>query len=198
MRALRTFGAASLLLGLMLLAVTALRAQSQAPVPAMAHGTATWTSIGMLLTAGGTTSSGISDQLVRIGPGQTPLTSQLLAARTDHAAVLLPDGSLALSGGRDARGAFDSIELFDPQQGTGALSRTRLIRPVHEHAAALLPDGRVLVTGGRDAGGQTLSTVQAVDIPTGHAVELLGLIRARAGHTITVLTSGAALIAGGE
>jgi RHS repeat-associated protein len=164
----------------------------------MAHGTATWTSSGMLLTAGGTTSSGISDQLVRIGPGQPPSTNQLLAARADHAAVLLPDGSVALSGGRDGRGAFDSIELFNPLHGTSALSSARLSRSVHEHAAALLPDGRLLVTGGRDSGGKTLSTVHAVDFLTGHTVELLGLARPRAGHTVTVLTSGAGLITGGE
>jgi RHS repeat-associated protein len=196
MKATRALGTTLLLAGVLLLAATALRAQSQA-VHGVAHGTATWTSSGALIVAQGTSSTGVTDQLLRIVPGQTPSTQHLLVPRADHTATLLPDGSIAVSGGRDDRGSFDSIELFDVHE-TSALSPTRLTRAVHEHATSLLPDGRLLVTGGRDQGGRTLATVQAVDLLAGHAVELLDLARPRAGHTITVLTNGTVLIAGGE
>ena len=195
MNATRALGTTLLLAGVLLLAATAPRAQSQA-VHGVAHGTATWTSSGALIVAGGTSSTGVSDQLVRIVPGQTPSMRQLLVPRADHTATLLPDGSIAVSGGRDDRGSLDSIEL--DVHGTSALSLTRLTRAVHEHAATLVADGRLLVVGGRDPSGRTLATVQAVDLSVGYAVELLDLTVPRAGHTITLLTDGAALVAGGE
>ena len=198
MKATRLLGMTLLLAGVLILAATGLRAQSQGTVHGVAYGAATWTASGSLIVAGGRASTGVTDQLVRIAPGQPPSAHQLLLPRADHAATLLPDGSIAVSGGRDDRGSFDSIERLDMVHGASALLSTRLTRAVHEHATTLLPDGRLLVVGGRDPNGRTLSIVQAVDLSAGRAVELLDLTLPRAGHTVTLLTNGTALIAGGE
>jgi hypothetical protein len=69
----------------------------------------------------------------------------LNVVRTRHAATLLSDGRVLVSGGVAKSGELlDSVELFDP-----ALNRfvdgPPLERPVAGHMTFLLPDGRVLV-----------------------------------------------------
>ena len=84
-------------------------------------------------------------------------------ARAFHTATRLPDGRVLVAGGFNVAlggqfcpdgdclrlSATDSIEIYDPRQGTfssppgAALSVPRAL-----HTATLLPDGRVLVAGG--------------------------------------------------
>ena len=84
-------------------------------------------------------------------------------ARAFHTATRLPDGRVLVTGGFNVAlggqfcpdgdclrlSATDSIEIYDPRQGTfssppgAALSVPRAL-----HTATLLPDGRVLVAGG--------------------------------------------------
>lgn len=81
-------------------------------------------------------------------------SSNLGEARTNHAAVLLPDKSSVLviggSGGANADVSLGSAELFDSRSG----SWTRvgpLTGPRTGESATLLADGRVLVAGGEFA-----------------------------------------------
>lgn len=75
-------------------------------------------------------------------------------ARWDHAATLLADGRVLVTGGRrsstaGSAPALASAELFDPQ--TGAWSEaTSMAGPRARHVALLLDDGTVLVASGGD------------------------------------------------
>lgn len=72
--------------------------------------------------------------------------------RHKHDAVLLPDGSVLITGGTDERdyeGRYDSAETFDPLTGTASrVGPMRLPRYKHEGTSVVLPDGRVLLAGG--------------------------------------------------
>jgi len=76
------------------------------------------------------------------GPGQpTTMSGQ----RDGHAATLLADGRILVTGGRSSSGeALASAEIWDPADG--AFHETKpLRRPAANHTAVLLPDGRVLI-----------------------------------------------------
>jgi len=81
--------------------------------------------------------------------GSIVTTGQMIAARFDHAAVLLPTGRVLLVGGIERNGVTQpNAELFDP--ATGRFTATG--RPQAQHGwgvtATLLRDGEVLIAGG--------------------------------------------------
>ena len=85
----------------------------------------------------------------------TPVAPRVVA-RVGHAAALLPDGRVLVSGGGGPAGdgrwefATATAELFDP--GTGRWAPAAPLRTVHvAHTATTLPSGQVLVAGGSDA-----------------------------------------------
>jgi hypothetical protein len=75
-------------------------------------------------------------------------TSSLSTARTNHTAILLPNGKVLVAGGTySVNTALYSAELYDPATGTwtttGAMNIAR-----SNHTATRLPNGKVLVAGG--------------------------------------------------
>jgi alpha-tubulin suppressor-like RCC1 family protein len=76
-------------------------------------------------------------------------------ARVTAAAVVLNDGKVLVTGGRDASNtALNTAEIYDPVAGTwtntGNMTTARWL-----HKMEKLPDGRVLVMGGRVGGAST-------------------------------------------
>jgi len=131
-----------------------------------------------------------STQVQQLGPLAVP--------RTEHAATVLADGRVLITGGRDSAGTIvAAAEIFDPATQTstavGALVTARV-----SHTATLLPNGRVLITGGTSATG-SLSSAEIFD-PANPGFRVLSATMgaARAGHTATLLTDGTVLIAGGD
>ncbi len=130
----------------------------------------------------------------------TPTTSAMSAARAFHAATLLPNGSVLITGGSSAN-ALSSAELYDPASGTfsttGSMTSPRL-----SHTATLLTNGMVLVAGGDNTTaypGVDLSSAELYDAASGTFSATAGpLATARQGHTATLLANGKVLIAGGR
>ena len=123
-------------------------------------------------------------------------TGNLIAARSQHSATLLPDGRVLIAGGGAGNASIlTSAEIYDPGTGTfrAAASMTAARRM---HTATLLPDDRVLIVGGYGAGG-VLASAELFDPRTGTFTATGSLNTARGGHTAILLSTGKVLIVGG-
>ena len=81
--------------------------------------------------------------------------------RTGHAATLLPDGKVLISGGTNSEGLPESsAEIFDSSgdEGVGSFTATESMTIARtEHTVTPLLDGRVLMSGGFTPEGVTAS-----------------------------------------
>jgi galactose oxidase-like protein/Kelch motif protein len=129
-------------------------------------------------------------------PGTFIATGNMLTARSNHTATLLPDGRVLIVGGTGNSTPLSSAELYDP--GTGIFIRTgNMIAPRTLHTATLLADGRVLVAGGYDPSWRSVASAELYDPTSGTFSATGNMINARLGHTATLLHNGKVLIAGG-
>jgi hypothetical protein len=173
-----------------------------------ANHTATLLPDGQVLITGGEggqrrSDGGIEDIAINQAELYDPQTGMFRPAgtmvmyRDRHAATLLSDGRVLLTGGIDwanMRFLMTSAEIYDPVTGT-----FQAVSPLHhgrqDHTATLLPSGRVLIVGG----AQTAPCVAAeVFDPTTEQfiqLEIEPLNRAR--HQATSLTNGDVLLTGG-
>jgi hypothetical protein len=123
--------------------------------------------------------------------------------RSEHTAMLMPDGSVLIIGGFDMLDQpVATLELFSVDGGFVTAGMLPDGAGLVDFAATTLPDGRILITGGRqDRNGPAVNTayiarlnsiIGAVDVvATDH------LVAARAGHQAVVLCDGTVLISGG-
>ena len=121
--------------------------------------------------------------------------------RASHAATLLPDGRVLITGGfRKVRGGEDetyssTAEMFDPRtkkfSSTGEMSYTR-----GGHTATLLAGGLVLITGGWNLMG-VLSSAELYDPASEKFTTIGSMSTRRGGCTATLLNDGRVLICGG-
>ena len=122
-------------------------------------------------------------------------TGSMAAERLNHAATLLPNGKVLITGGQNGSGAWSSAELYDPATGTltttGSMNAARAA-----HTATLLPNGKVLITGGTDT-WFALSSTELYDPATGTFTSIGSMTAARDRHTATLLPNGKVLITGG-
>ena len=89
--------------------------------------------------------NGLRGALIWDPSGGSPQSLELTGHRDAHAATLLADGRVLLTGGLSQSGdAVDSVELWDPEAGR-FVETTPLSRPAANHTVVLLPDGRLLV-----------------------------------------------------
>jgi len=121
------------------------------------------------------------------------------AARTNHTATLLADGTVLLAGGL----GLASAERYDPGTAkfmptTGSMSMAR-----SGHTATLLTTGpnagKVLITGGQaNSGSAAYATAELFDPGPGTFTLTIGSMSvARTGHNATLLSDGTVLITGG-
>ncbi|MBS2020646.1 MAG: hypothetical protein JST00_47775 [Deltaproteobacteria bacterium] len=135
-----------------------------------------------------------------LDPGWTPC-GQLANGRGTHAATLLANGRVLVSGGYSNLLASDlaSSELFDPATKTFAATGP-LPSPRRAHVTTRLEDGRVVSIGG-DVGLGTItvsSSVDRYDPSTGLWSPAASLTTARSHATVTRLSkSGELLVVGG-
>ena len=128
------------------------------------------------------------------------------AARQDATATLLPDGKVLVAGGSHGNVQLDSAELYNPSNGTWALTGPMSVARSGQ-TATLLPDGDVLVAGGGcngqaygcDAGSflSTLKSAELYDPATGTWSATGSMHEGRQFFTATLLPDGKVLVAGG-
>jgi hypothetical protein len=126
-------------------------------------------------------------------------TGSMRAVRDLHAATLLDNGKVLITGGDDERGdSSATADLFDPSNGTFTPTSS-MGNPRLGHTATLLChislvrclDDRVLVTGGGSAIAELFDPSSGSFAPTGT------MATNRFAHTATLLNNGKVLVAGG-
>jgi WD40 repeat protein len=150
---------------------------------------------GKVLVSGGSTGTTNLSSVEVYDPetGEWTPTGSLAAGRYYHAATLLPNGKVLVTGGGGTMLA--SAELYDSASGTWtpAASMTQARRG---HTATLLPSGKVLCAG---SGSLPSSRNCELYDPTVNTWTPTGqLINGRAGSfTATLLSNGKVMVAGG-
>jgi hypothetical protein len=137
--------------------------------------------------------------------GSFTITGSMLNPRVGHAAVLLPDGEVLITGGlgsappRDCEddGPFaqSSAELYDPSTHGFKLTQS-MAEPRVSHTATLLGTGKVLIVG--DSNDTGVGSTSELYDPESRRFTLTGSMSvARYCHTATLMPNGKVLIAGG-
>src|SRR5262245_55278271 len=98
---------------------------------------------------------GYTSAVVAQGQGAFRPTSNMITPREGHAATLLPDGKVLITGGHDPtqdprRNTLASTELYDPETGVFTVGGNMTTERAY-HTATLLSDGRVLIAGWQTA-----------------------------------------------
>jgi hypothetical protein len=142
------------------------------------------------------------------GPNGTWTRSgDMHVGRTEHAATLLLDGTVLVTGGVSFP---DTSDLYNPATFTWS-QKPGVLEPRQRHVAILLTNpawgslmGDVLIVGGASTGNSVFGGLQraldSVEIydPTTQQMNLFGtMTTARQNHTATMLQDGRILIAGG-
>ena len=121
--------------------------------------------------------------------------SSLGTARQGACSVPLPDGTVLIAGGVDARGSLSSTELY------GSDGRFTAAAPMAEtrsaQSCAAVQGGMVLMAGGT-AGGSTLNSAEVYTVITGKWSPVGSMTMPRSGAAASSLRDGRILITGGQ
>jgi hypothetical protein len=137
--------------------------------------------------------------------GRFTATGPMTVGRELHAATLLPNGRVLITGGVTNSGAVPSLasaEIYDPKTGRFTATGLMTIGRVY-HTATLLSDGRVLVAGGMAHGRvyannyPFLASAELYDPKTGRFTPTGPMADTRAWFGASLLSDGRVLITAG-
>jgi Galactose oxidase, central domain/Kelch motif len=139
----------------------------------------------------------IDNVAVTMGGPLWKLTGSLNTPRDDiNTTTLLPDGTVLIAGGFDF-GALASAELYNPTNGTWALTGSLQYARDYQ-TTTLLANGKVLAAGGLGFNFPAPVSVAELYDPATKTWTGTNLMNTpRFGHTATLLASGKVLVAGG-
>lgn len=183
---------------------------------------------GRVLVAGGVVVQASKDNPGRLAATDTaevydPATGRwtpagkMPAGRWEHAATLLDDGTVLVTGGRDATGgharsadgktvvgvpALQDAVIFDPRAGTWTTVPHLMGSRRTAHTATLLADGTVLIAGGaadadHSGGGEPVAGAELYVPTTKTFIATQPMLRGRIAPTATRLPDGRVLLVGG-
>ena len=182
-------------------------ATSGTPGVGTSGSTATLFADGMVLVAGGTSTSGaVANAYIYNAASNTfTPTGSLNTARTGATATLLPTGEILIAGGSSngmAAGALQTAELYNPVTGAftvaGSGSSSQMTAARFEQTATLLQNGQVLIAGGVNSVGALNSAELYNPVTDTFTATANPLNSTRYGATATLLGNGQVLIAGGH
>ena len=123
-----------------------------------------------------------------------------VAARSDHTAVLLPNGKVMIAGGNPGGqfNALSSVEIYDPVAGTWG-EGTPMPISRWMHTMTLLRDGTVFVAGGGTGSATSARASAYVYNPAVNVWKPVpDMIAPQYDHTATLMLDGRVMIAGGS
>jgi hypothetical protein len=132
-------------------------------------------------------------------------TASLNQARDTHAATVLSDGTVLVTGGHYYTGTgatltevvLNSAEVYNSASQSWTTLTNPMVYARLSHTSTLLPSGKVLIAGGT-VGGFPSNTAEIYDPVAGTFTAVPGgMAYARQGHTATLMDNGVVLIAGG-
>jgi len=127
-------------------------------------------------------------------------TAPMSTERVDHAATLLPDGRVLVTGGSRLLGQtivdLASAEIFSPTTGTWSPAPFDLVHTHATHAVVDLSDGRFLVVGGSDT--DLRPEIYTTSTGTFTAFAEASLDTGRFGAAVARWSDGDVAIVGGE
>ena len=159
---------------------------------------------GRVLLAGGLTTNAISTGSTNTAEIYYPDTKLFMATqpmankRSNHSAVLLPNGNVFVAGGYGANDLItDTAEIYNPETGLWTPTATLMPQKRALHSTVLLQDGTVLLCGGVDSNGitNTCVTYNYLSDTWAAAADMPSPLRS---HTATLLFDGRVLVAGGN
>jgi len=169
--------------------------------------TATMLPNGQVLIAGGETDPTPSGALNMAEifdlPSQTftPVPVPMTTLREGHAAVLLNNGQVLLTGGDNPPlGSLNSAEIYDPPSNTFTAVISAMTVPRISHVMTVLNGGKVLLAGGATDSGGSSTALNAAELydPTSQTFTAVGnMTSVREHQTASLLNDGTVLEAGG-
>lgn len=160
---------------------------------------------GRVLVAGGFVDGGdkckssnclVGAELYDPATGTWSVTGSLATARGFHAAALLGDGSVLVSGGGQDGAPSARSERYLPASGTW-VSSGEMFSPRRRHSLTPLSNGWVLAAGGYDASTGIHASAELYDPRVGAWCVTGSMGQGRYGHTATALPDGRVLITAG-
>jgi hypothetical protein len=125
--------------------------------------------------------------------------ASLSAPRNRHAASLLDDGRVLVTGGFNGSVYLDSSEIYTPNSGSGSWAAGPImVNKRMNHQQVTLNDGRVLVCGGAKNETVALRECELYD-PVANTFSSTGnMLEVRADHQAVKLSDGRVLVCGGR